>query len=264
MQPHRQVIEPGVKQIRVLLIDDHALVRAGIRALLEKWEQVEVVGEAGDGNDALELIEKLAPDVVLLDLTMPGLSGFEVLKITTAQHPGIRTIVLTVHDEEEYAFQALRAGAAGYLPKSAASSELKLAIEHVMGGKKYLSPTVEQRAAFELGKNAPDGPVPLSELTPRQREVLTLIAEGHSTKDMARALNISVKTVETHRAQLMDRLGIHDIASLVRYAIKMGLVSIEERSPKKMGGGTNFILPLGTLLLVYPHLLPQLVRLFLS
>ncbi len=134
-------------------------------------------------------------------------------------------------------------GRTGYLPKNAASAELRLAIEHVMGGRKYLSPNVEQKGASQLGRNAQHGRVPLSELTPRQREVLTLIAEGHSTKDSARILNISVKTVETHRAQLMDRLDIHDIASLVRYAIKIGLVSIEERSPvKKMGGGTNFIM----------------------
>lgn len=227
-----------MKNIRVLLVDDHALIRAGIRALLEKVELVEVVEEAGDGHHALDLIEKLRPDVVLLDLTMPGLSGFEVLKITSEKFPKVHMIVLTVHDEEEYAFQALRAGAAGYLPKSAASAELRLAIEHVMGGKKYLSPTVEQKAAFELGRNTQKGPVPLAELTPRQREVLTLIAEGHSTKDIARALNISVKTVETHRAQLMNRLNIHDIASLVRYAIKIGLVSLEERPQvKKMGGG---------------------------
>jgi len=226
-----------VKKIRVLLVDDHALVRAGVRALLEKVEAVEVVGETGDGHEALDLIERLRPDVVLLDLTMPGLSGFDVLKITSEKFPKVRMIVLTVHDEEEYAFQALGAGAAGYLPKGAASAELRLAIEHVMGGKKYLSPTVEQKAAF--GKNIQQGSVPLAELTPRQREVLTLIAEGLSTKDIARALNISGKTVETHRAQLMERLDIHDIASLVRYAIRMRLVSIEERLPtKKMGGKT--------------------------
>lgn len=226
-----------MKKIRVLLADDHALVRAGIRALLERGELVEVVGEAGDGHDALELIEKLRPDVVLLDLAMPQLSGFEVLKATSRKFPHIHVIVLTVYDEEEYAFQALRDGAAGYLPKTAASAELRLAIEHVMGGKKYLSPTVEQRATFELSRNTLEGRAPLSELTPRQREVLTLIAEGHSTKDIARALNISVKTVETHRAQLMDRLDIHDIASLVRYAIKMGLVSIEETHDSKKPDG---------------------------
>lgn len=250
-----------MKNIRVLLVDDHALVRAGIRALLEKGGLVDVVGEAGDGDEAMAMIEKLRPDVVLLDLTMPGLNGFEVLKITSEKFPKVHMIVLTVHDEEEYAFQALRAGATGYLPKSAASAELRLAIEHVMGGKKYLSPTVEQKAAFELGRNLHEGPLPVSELTPRQREVLTLIAEGHSTKDIARALNISGKTVETHRAQLMERLNIHDIASLVRYAIKMGLVSIEERAPvKKMGGGTNFNFPLVTLLFSATPIL----RLFLS
>lgn len=250
-----------MKKIRVLLIDDHALVRAGIRALLERMDLLEVVGEAGDGHDALALMESLRPDVVLLDLTMPGLSGFEVLTVASEKFPEVHMIVLTVHEEEEYAFHALRAGASGYLPKSAASAELKLAIEHVMSGKKYLSPTVVQRAAFKPGKTTPDGPVPLAELTPRQREVLTLIAEGHSTKDIARALNISAKTVETHRAQLMDRLNIHDIASLVRYAIKMGLVSIEARSPaKKMGGGTNFTIMLASLLFSSPELL----RLFLS
>jgi DNA-binding NarL/FixJ family response regulator len=232
------VTDTNPTSIRVFLADDHALVRAGIRALAEKIERVEVIGEAGDGQQALELIENLQPDVVLIDLRMPGLSGFEVLKAIREKFPRIHMIVLTVHDEEEYAFEALRSGAAGYLPKSAASSELKLAIEHVMSGKKYVSPTVEQKASFELGRNAPDGPVPLSELTPRQREVLKLIAEGYSTKNMARLLNISVKTVETHRAQLMDRLNIHDIAGLVRYAIKMGLISLEERAPvKKRGGG---------------------------
>jgi len=226
-----------VKNIRVLLVDHYALVRAGIRALLEKLQLVEVVGEAGDGREALDLIEKLGPDVVLMDLTMPGLSGFEVLKLTGEKFPEVHVILLTMHDEEEFAFQALRAGAAGFLPKSAASAELNLAIEHVMRGRKYLSPTVEQKATFELGRSTQGGRVQFAELTPRQREVLTLIAEGGSTKNIARALNISVKTVETHRAQLMDRLDIHDVASLVRYAIKIGLVSMEERSSEKMMGG---------------------------
>jgi len=226
-----------VKNIRVLLVDDHALIRAGIRALLEKLEFVEVVGEAGDGREALDLIEKIGPDVVLMDLMKPGLSGFEVLKLTGEKFPEVHVIVLTVHDEEEFAFQALRAGAAGFLPKSAASAELSLAIEHVMRGRKYLSPTVEQKATFGLGRSTQGGQVRFAELTQRQREVLILIAEGRSTKDIARALNISVKTIETHRAQLMDRLDIHDVASLVRYAIKIGLVSIEERSSeKKMRG----------------------------
>lgn len=244
----------------MLLADDHALVRAGIRALLERIEQVEVVAEAGDGPRALELIEQLRPDVVLLDLTMPGVSGFEVLKESSQKFPDVHIIVLTVHEGEEYAFHALRSGAAGYLPKGAASAELELAIEHVMTGKKYLSPSIEQRAPSEVSEPYPGQPPP-TELTPRQQEVLKLIAEGQSTKNIARTLNISVKTVETHRAQLMDRLDIHDIASLVRYAIKKGLVSIEERSPvKKMGGGTGFILPLGILLFSSPALQSLFLR----
>ena len=237
-RPHKWK-RAAVKRIRALLVDDHALVRAGLKALLEKLDAVVVVGEAGNGHEALELIDKLAPDVVLLDLTMPGLSGFDVLKVTSEKFPEVHMIVLTVHKEEEYAFHVLRSGASGYLPKSAASAELELAIEHVMAGKKYLSPTVQQSATFESGRSTSEDPTPLTDLTPRQREVLKLIAEGQSTKNIARTLNISVKTVETHRAQLMDRLDIHDIASLVRYAIKRGLVSIEERAPlKRMGGGT--------------------------
>lgn len=227
----------------MLLADDHALVRAGIRALLERIEQVEVIAEAGDGPRALELIEQLRPDVVLLDLTMPGVSGFEVLKEASEKFPDVHIIVLTVHEGEEYAFHALRSGADGYLPKGAASAELELAIEHVMTGKKYLSPSIEQRATSEVSDTYP-GQGSAIELTPRQQEVLKLIAEGQSTKNIAQTLNISVKTVETHRAQLMDRLSIHDIAGLVRYAIKMGLVSLEEREPeKRMRGGGDFNLP---------------------
>lgn len=225
-----------MKPIRVLVIDDHTLIRAGITALLERMEHIEVVGEAGDGSEAMRLIEELTPNVVLLDLQMPGLSGFEVLDQTAARFPGIKVIVLSVHEAEEYAHRALQAGAAGYLPKSAASTELERAIDQVVRGEQYLPTTLGQTASIESGSRGPE--TPQQELTPRQREVLTLIAEGYSTKSIARALGISVKTVETHRAQLMDRLDIHDVASLVRYAIKMKLVSLEGRSPmKKMGGG---------------------------
>lgn len=214
-----------VKRIQVLLADDHALVRAGIRALLERNRNVEVVGEAGDGLQALELIDRLAPDVLLLDLTMPGLSGFEVLKETRERFPNVNTIVLSVHDSEEYAFHAFRSGAVGYLPKSAASAELEVAIERVVSGEKYLSPTIAPNTSFEFPA-ASDDTIP--ELTPRQVEVLTLVAQGLSTRDIAHALTISVKTVETHRAQLMQRLNIHDVAGLVRYAIKKGLVNVDK------------------------------------
>jgi DNA-binding NarL/FixJ family response regulator len=227
----------AVKPIRVLIIDDHTLIRAGITALLERMERIEVVGEAGDGSEGIRLIEELTPDVILLDLQLPGLSGFEVLEQTVAKFPAIKIIVLSVHDAEEYALRALLAGAAGYLPKSAASTELERAIDQVVRGEQYQPTTLAQTPSAESSSSARPQP-PALELTPRQREVLTLIAEGYSTKKIARALSISVKTVETHRAQLMDRLDIHDVASLVRYAIKMKLVSLDERAPqKKMRGG---------------------------
>ena len=214
-----------VKTIQVVLADDHALVRAGIRALLERIDNVEVVGEAGDGQQALELIAELDPDVVLLDLTMPGLSGFEVLKETSEKFPDVNMIVLSVHDSEEYAFHALRSGAVGYLPKSAASTELEAAIQQVLRGEKYLSPSIAAEVSIDFSKETAERP---GELTPRQMEVLTLIAHGSSTREVAIALNIAVKTVETHRAQLMERLNIHDVAGLVRYAIKKGLVNLDK------------------------------------
>jgi DNA-binding NarL/FixJ family response regulator len=213
-----------VKQIQVLVADDHALVRAGIRALLERIDRVQVVGEAGDGLQALELIKELGPDVVLLDLTMPGLSGFEVLKETTERFPDVNMIVLSVHDTAEYAIHALRSGASGYLPKSAASVELEVAIRRVMSGEKYVSPRIAPEESLEFPGGGSEA---TAELTPRQLEVLTLIAEGLSTKEVAHTLNISIKTVETHRSLLMERLNIHEVAGLVRYAIKKGLLKIE-------------------------------------
>jgi DNA-binding NarL/FixJ family response regulator len=213
-----------VKTTRVVLADDHALVRAGIRALLERIDTVDVVGEAGDGLQALALIGQLQPDVVLLDLTMPGLSGFEVLKETSEQFPDVNMIVLSVHDSEEYALHALRSGAVGYLPKSAASAELKMAIEQVVRGKKYISPSIAPEILPDYFSEEPNL---TPDLTPRQVEVLTLIARGLSTREVARTLKIAVKTVETHRAQLMERLNIHEVASLVRYAIKNRLINVD-------------------------------------
>lgn len=214
-----------MKPIRVLLADDHALVRAGIKALLNRIKGVEVVAEAGDGQEALRLIKNLQFDIVLLDITMPGRSGLEVLAESKKQFPDLRVIILTVHDAGEYAMQALRAGADGYLPKSAAANELQLAIEIVSRGETYVSNEVSRKTLLQYSKGATGDP--LSGLTPRQREILILITEGLNTKDIGRRLNISAKTVESHRAQLMERLDIHDVAGLVRYAIKMGLVKIE-------------------------------------
>ena len=207
-----------------MLADDHALVRAGIRALINRLPGIEVVAEAGDGHEALRLIEQLQPDVALLDIAMPGLNGFEVLDYVAKYSPKVRIIILSVHEAKEYATQALKAGAAGYLPKTAASNELKEAIDTVMRGEPYVSVEVAHDAiAFAAGSERSR----LEKLTPRQREILTQIAQGNPTRGIARALNISVKTVESHRSKLMERLGIHDVAGLVRFAIRMGLVKIE-------------------------------------
>ena len=207
---------------RVLLADDHAMVRAGIRALIDMIGGIEVVGEAGDGYEALRQIGTAHPDVVLLDITMPGINGFEALKEISSRFPRVRVIILTMHEAREYAIQALRAGAAGFIPKSAAAAELKEAIATVMDGKTYVSTQTAQQVARE----ADDAQTHLQKLTARQRQILVLIAEGQSTKQIASNLNISVKTVETHRAQLTERLNIHDVAGLVRFAIRVGLIKV--------------------------------------
>jgi DNA-binding NarL/FixJ family response regulator len=218
--------------VRVLLADDHHLVRAGIRALLSSLATVEVVGEASDGREALRLIEAHQPDVVCMDIGMAGMNGLEATARITRDYPKVRVIILSMHATEEYVLQALRAGAAGYLLKDAGLGELELAIKSVSRGETYLSPAVSKHVIDEYvrstgaGSRRADGDsTPFDRLTPRQREILQLIAEGHTMHDIARILTISLKTVETHRAQLMDRLDIHDVPGLVRYAIRMGLVS---------------------------------------
>jgi DNA-binding NarL/FixJ family response regulator len=215
-----------MKTIRTLIADDHALVRAGIRALVEKIKGVTVVGEAGKGSEALKLIDEVKPNLILLDLTMPDGSGFDVLQHVAKNLPEVRVIVLTVHEAGEYAIRALREGAAGFLPKSAASTELEYAINAVMKGEVYISPETSRKTLLEYGKGVTKRDL-LASLSPRQREVLRLIAEGRTTKQIAQMLEISVKTVETHRAQLMERLDIHDVAGLVRYAIIVGLIEVE-------------------------------------
>ena len=212
-----------MEPIRVLIADDHALVRGGIRALVEKIEGILVVGEAGKGSEALELVHELKPNLMLLDLTMPDGGGFEVLEHVKKDFPEMLVIVLTVHEAGEYAIRALREGAAGFLPKSAASTELEQAIQTVLDGEIYISPEMLKKTVIK-GTTKREL---LDTLSPRQREVLRLIAEGRTTKQIAAELGISVKTVETHRAQLMERLNIRDVAGLVRYAILVGLIDVE-------------------------------------
>ena len=216
------------KPIRVLLADDHTLVRAGIRSLLENMEGIEVIAEAGDGREALRLVRTHRPDVVLMDIAMPGLNGLEAAARIAKKFPNVRVIILSMHVNEEYVLQALRAGAAGYMVKGADAAELEIAIRAVARGETYLSPMVSKHVVTDYIQRISGETSPLELLTPRQREVLQLIAEGYSTKKIARTLKISVKTVETHRMQLMERLDIHDIAGLVRYAIRIGLVKPDQ------------------------------------
>ncbi|MDH3626504.1 MAG: response regulator transcription factor [Acidobacteriota bacterium] len=211
--------------LRVLLADDHTLVRAGIRSLLESIPGVEVVAEADDGREALELIAKRRPDVALLDIGMPGLNGLELAKRVPHESPKTKIIILSMHADANYVNQALRAGVHGYLLKGAAVSELPLALSAVTRGETYLTPKVSRFVVdgFLSGEEAG----PLEGLTRRQCEILQLIAEGNSTKEIAGMLDLGVKTVETHRSRLMDRLDIHDVAGLVRFAIRAGLVTPE-------------------------------------
>jgi DNA-binding NarL/FixJ family response regulator len=212
---------------RVVLADDHALLRAGIRLLLEQTPEIEVVGEAGDGRKALELIQAHQPDVVLMDVAMPGMTGLEAVGRITRDYPDVKVIILSGHANEEYVLQALQAGASGYMLKDAATSELRAAIHAVRRGETYLSPVVSKTAIDGYLERAGESTSILSQLTPRQREILQLLSEGHNTKEIASLLNISAKTVETHRAQLMGRLNIHDVPGLVRFAIRSGLVSAQ-------------------------------------
>jgi DNA-binding NarL/FixJ family response regulator len=215
-----------MRPIRVLLAEDHSLVRAGIRALLEKMEGVVVVGEAGDGRLALDMVVAERPDVVLMDIAMAGLNGLEAARRIAHDSPTTRVVILSMHDRKEYVEQALRVGAAGYLLKDAATVELHLALQAVARGETYLSPAVSKYVVAGYVENLSDAADPVEALTPRQREILQLIAEGHSTREIAQILTLSIKTVETHRAQLMERLGIHDVPGLVRCAIRAGLVDV--------------------------------------
>jgi DNA-binding NarL/FixJ family response regulator len=217
-----------VKPIRVLLADDHTLVRAGIRALLDKLPDVQVVAEATDGRDALSLVKAHQPHLVLMDIAMPGLNGLEATRRMVKEFPNISVLILSMHVSEEYVWQALRAGAAGYLLKGAELAELALAIKAVARGETYLSPPISKQVIRDYVRRVGGEETLLERLTPRQREILQLIAEGATTKAIAETLHLSVKTVETHRAQLMERLGIHDVAGLVRYAVKIGLVQTSE------------------------------------
>jgi DNA-binding NarL/FixJ family response regulator len=214
--------------LRILLAEDHTLVRAGIRALLETLEDVEVVAEAADGREALRQAKAHHPDILLMDITMKEMGGLEAAARLAKECPATRVIILSMHADQAYVRQALQAGAAGYLIKGADLAELELAIKAVMRGDIYLSPSVSRNLVDTMLNGKAPTANPLDALTPRQREILQLIAEGKATKEIARCLNLSIKTVETHRGQLMERLDIHDVAGLVKFAIRTGLTQTEQ------------------------------------
>jgi DNA-binding NarL/FixJ family response regulator len=214
------------KSIRVLLADDHTLVRAGIRALLEKLPGVEVVGEASDGREVLGFVKAHRPDVVLMDIGMPGLNGLEATERVTREFPDTRIIILSMHHNEEYVLRALKAGASGYLLKKAATAEVETALQQVAHDEIYLG---QEFAALQKSRDNgfSQGRSPLERLTERQREILQLIAEGRNTKQIAGILQVSPKTVEYHRLRLMDSLNVHDIPGLVRFALRSGMIPQE-------------------------------------
>jgi DNA-binding NarL/FixJ family response regulator len=217
-----------IATIRVLIAEDHGMVRAGLVRLLQDIAGVDVVAVAVDGRDAVALVEEHLPDVALLDITMPGLSGLNALTRIKADHPEVRVIMLSMHDNEEYVAHALKAGASGYLLKDSDLAELELALRSVMRGGSYLTPLVSRHVIRDFTHRSPAEPGAYERLTPRQTEIVQLIAEGHRNAEIGAILGVSEKTIETHRMQLMARLDIHDVTGLVRYAIRMGLVPADK------------------------------------
>jgi DNA-binding NarL/FixJ family response regulator len=212
---------------RILLADDHALVRAGIRVLLQSLPGMEVIGETGNGLDALERVRREQPDAILLDITLPGLNGLDVAARIGKLGLPTRVLMLSMHASPEYAARAFAAGAAGYLNKDSAFDELAAALDAVLAGRRYLCRALDPTLVVEFSRRAGNGESELELLTPRQRQILQLVTEGQSTRQIAERLNLSVKTIETHRAQLMQRLGIFDLPGLVRFALRNGLLPPE-------------------------------------
>ena len=217
-----------MRPLRILLAEDHTLVRAGIRALLESLEGIEVVAEAADGREALRLVKAHSPDILLMDITMKEMNGLEAAARLAKERLATRVIILSMHADQVYVRQALQAGAAGYLLKGADVAELELALKAVMRGDTYLSPSISKDLVGDLLSGNAPAANPLDDLTPRQREILQLVTEGRTTKEIAVRLDLSIKTVETHRAQLMERLNIHDVAGLVKFAIRAGLTQTDK------------------------------------
>jgi two-component system response regulator NreC len=216
-----------VSKIHLLLVDDHEIVRAGLRMLFSAEPEVEIIGEASSGEEAVAAVPNLAPDVVLMDVGMPGMGGVEATRRIKASHPQVAVLALTMHEDEEYFFEMLAAGASGYVPKRAAPDDLMSAIRIVRQGDVYIYPSLARLLVKDfLHRSEASAPEAREELTPREQEVLTYIAEGYSNREIADALVISVKTVDRHRENLMRKLQLHNRVELVKYAIEKGLISV--------------------------------------
>jgi two-component system response regulator NreC len=216
-----------MEKIRVLLVDDHAILREGIKALLGKQGNIEVVAEAGDGREAIPKAIQLRPDVVVLDISMPLMDGLEATRQIKMEAPDVKILVLTMHDDEEYFLQLLRAGASGYVTKRAVGKELVSAIEAVYQGESFFCPSMAKSLLVNYLKLAEGGEhIQQDRLTPREREIVKLIAEGYTNQQIADLLHRSVKTIESHRANILRKLGIHDTIELVKYAVRRKLIEI--------------------------------------
>ncbi|HYO10680.1 MAG TPA: response regulator transcription factor [Tepidisphaeraceae bacterium] len=215
--------------MRILLADDHQIVREGLRTLLNQHDDMEVIGEAADGRRAVELATELAPDVVVMDVGMPGLNGIEATRQISLKGPETTVVALSMHSDRRFMGEMLKAGAKGYLLKDGAFEELATAIRSVCDDKVYLSPKIADVVVDDyVRRQGPAEPGAFAKLTPREREVLQLMAEGRATKEIAMDLRVSIKTVETHRRQIMEKLNIYSVAELTKYAIREGLTSLEQ------------------------------------
>ncbi|MHB1361040.1 MAG: response regulator [Thermoleophilia bacterium] len=219
-----------MSKIRILLADDHAILRAGLVRLLGEEKDIEVVGEAENGREAVQKVQELHPDIVLMDIGMPVMNGMEATKQIKKRDQDVKILVLTMHDNEEYLFQVLQAGAAGYVLKKAADSDLVNAIHVVNRGDCFLYPSAAKMVVEDYLEKLRHGQEPTSSydtLTDREREILTHVAEGYTNREIAESLFISVKTVETHKANIMEKLNLHKRAELVKYAIKKGMLQVD-------------------------------------
>ncbi len=212
-------------KIKILVADDHAILRDGIRALLDLHDDIEIIGEASEGNEAIEKTRELMPDIIVMDIAMPGMDGLEATRRIKKKNPQVKILILTQHDNREYIISAIKAGAAGYVPKKALGSELISAIRAVHRGESFLYPSAAAALIQDYLHQVEEEPYDL--LTAREREILKLIAEGHTSREVAEMLFISLKTVLGHRTKLMDKLDIHNRTELIRYAMRKGLVSMD-------------------------------------